>query len=536
MKHLMTQKFVFGLLAAFVLALGVQGAADALTFGTSRSGDLVTVSPNQPFTITFSVNLKSPVAVKPRTARGNTTDIEYASGARTRPGDPTTISSNFSVTVETGYASGDTHYYIVTTTESVARNDGVTGTVTKTTNTRNWITESAAYDYNDESINITSTPTLMKGSTAVSGAAALVERHEESDRRLSGSITLTGSHDTAGAFDIVITDDTAAADFPDDTAPAPRASITFTVFVVDRDPAAAVDQWGFTGLTSSVENYKIGGDDFTDDAITTASTTEFNRVEYSVIEGSGRLYVQRGTNRKTSAARTISTSAAAEVRLDMGGTTNKVRASTSGQAPVTATFIFGHPEIEIISGNTQEGAFGGRLDDPLVVRVRDGRGRAISGLAADFDTTATAAMFIPVPGTTVYIATDGTLVDTVVAGTNTQVATATRPAPAADIVVQTDSRGEAQTYFQLGTADTETRQTVTVMAGGSSLVVPPNFSFTAGASTRRPTLAIFSGNNQRTDENGDTEDPLIVVVRRDGNLIPGELVEFRHSKRILIRF
>ena len=29
MKHLMTQKFVFGLLAAFVLALGVQGIADA---------------------------------------------------------------------------------------------------------------------------------------------------------------------------------------------------------------------------------------------------------------------------------------------------------------------------------------------------------------------------------------------------------------------------------------------------------------------------------------------------------------------------
>ncbi len=534
MKHLMTHKFIFGLLIAGVLALGVQGIADALTFGTSRSGDLVTVSPNQTFTIRFSVNLTSPVAVNPRTARGNTTDIEYASGARTRPGDPATITGSFSVTVDAGYTAGDTHYYTVTTTDdTVARTDG-NGTVTRTTNTRNWLTESEAYDYNDESISITSTPTLMKGSTAVSGAAALVERHEESDRRLSSSITLTGSHDTAGAFDIVITDDTADADFPADTPPDPRASITFTVFVVDRDPAAAVEQWGFTGLTSAVENYKIGGDDFTDDAITTASTTEFNRVEYSVIEGSGRLYVQRGTNRKTSAARTISTSAAAEVRLDMGGTTNKVRASISGAAPVTATFIFGHPEIEIISGNNQEGAFGGRLDDPLVVRVTDGKGRAISGLAADFDTTATEAMFIPVPGTTVYINTDGTLVEAVAANTNTQVATATRPAPDDDIVVQTDSRGDAQTYFQLGTTSTETRQTVTVTAGGSSLVVPSEFSFTAGASTRRPTLAIFSGNNQRTDENGDTEDPLIVVVRQDGNLIPNQIVTFRTVKGTLI--
>ena len=37
MKNLMTQKFVFGLLMAFVLALGVQGVVDALTvWVTSR--------------------------------------------------------------------------------------------------------------------------------------------------------------------------------------------------------------------------------------------------------------------------------------------------------------------------------------------------------------------------------------------------------------------------------------------------------------------------------------------------------------------
>ena len=36
-----------------VLAFSVQGIADALTFGTSRTGDLQTKLPNEDFTITF---------------------------------------------------------------------------------------------------------------------------------------------------------------------------------------------------------------------------------------------------------------------------------------------------------------------------------------------------------------------------------------------------------------------------------------------------------------------------------------------------
>lgn len=523
MNNLTTRKIVLGMLMTLVLTFSVQGIADALTFGTSRSGDLATVSPNEPFTIRFSVNLRSPVAENLRTSRGSTTDIEYASGARTRPATPSPLTANYTQTTDTGYTAGDTHYYTVTTT---AATDGFT----LTTNTRNWLTESAAYDYNNESVSITSTPTLMKGNTAVT---SLVETASESDERLTSSVTLTGSHGTAGAFDIVITDNTVADDYPDDTAPTERASITFTVFVVDRNPSAAETEWGFTGLTSTDENYKVGGDDFTDDAITTASTSENVRVEYSVIEGSGRLYVQRAPTRKTSAARTISTSSAAIVHLDMNGSTNKVRASISGAAPIMATFIFGYPAVTIVSGNGQEGAFGGRLDDPLVVKVTDGRGRALSGLAADFATTATGAMFIPVEGTTVHINATGALVGAIADSVETQTATATRPMPAGDILVQTDSSGEAKTYFQLGTTTTETSQTVTVMAGGSSLIVPPNFRFTAGAGTRRPTLFILSGNNQRTDENGDIEDPLIVIVRRDGNLIPDEQVTFRTSKGTL---
>ena len=44
MNNLTTRKIVLGMLMALVLAFSVQGIADALTFSTSRSGDLVTVS------------------------------------------------------------------------------------------------------------------------------------------------------------------------------------------------------------------------------------------------------------------------------------------------------------------------------------------------------------------------------------------------------------------------------------------------------------------------------------------------------------
>ena len=385
-----------------------------------------------------------------------------AAGTRTR--------SNVSVsrTVDTDYTDGDTHYYTI----SAVATDTVAG-LAITTNTRNWVTESEAYYNNDESVTITTNPaiTLMKGDTAVT---SLIERHEESDRRLSSTITLTGSHGTAGAFDITITDNTDVDDI-DGTLPSPRASIVYTIFVVDRDPDADAVDWGFTGLTSARERYKVGGDDFTNDPITTASTDEFNRVEYSVIEGSGRLYVQRTPTRKTSASRTITTSAAAVAYLDMGSSTNKVRASISGAAPVTATFIFGHPQVAIVSGNGQEGGFGGQLDNPLVVKVTDGRGRALSGLAADFDTddAATTARFIPVLGTTVYTTTAAGSVLAESWNAYTRVATSTRPPPNKDIVVQTDSRGEARTYFQLATSGAS--QTVTVMAGGSSLIDPPEF-------------------------------------------------------------
>ena len=59
MNNLTTRKIVLGLLMGLVLVFSVQGIADALTFGTSRSGDLQTIVNENEFTISFSVSSKS---------------------------------------------------------------------------------------------------------------------------------------------------------------------------------------------------------------------------------------------------------------------------------------------------------------------------------------------------------------------------------------------------------------------------------------------------------------------------------------------
>ena len=126
MSNLTTRKIVLGTLMVLVLAFSVQGIADALTFGTSRSGDLQTVLPGDDFSITFRPDLVGPVDVndfftpsRARHRRASTADIAYADPSNTssiRPGNPDSITSNFTVTEDSGYTADDTHYYIVTTT------------------------------------------------------------------------------------------------------------------------------------------------------------------------------------------------------------------------------------------------------------------------------------------------------------------------------------------------------------------------------------------------------------------------------------
>ena len=537
MNTLNTRKIIC-VLIAFVLVLGMQGIADALTFQTRTSGDLVTVSRNQEFTITFYPQPKSPVAQFSGTTRGSRTAFEKADA--TASATVSGFVNNKSVSGLTAENANTYYYYDRVTTQATSTE--------RATTTRTWLSESDAYDYNDEAVTINSNGIILtrSGNTLSStdgSADVLVDRSEDSHLRLGSSITLKGSHGTPGAFDIVITDNSPAADFPDGTAPDPRASITFTIFVVlDRAGTPAIP----TLEVDTDTNYKTDGNDFSDQTVDTAEAsagTNF-RIEYKIIQGPGRLYVERGTApdvRKSSAVPTLSTSNAALVKLDANGGTTKVQATAAGAAPTTGIFIFGYPNVVITGGNGQEGVFGGRLEDPLVVKVTDGKNRPISGLAVTFGkasspATGASAKFIPVSGTSVYIDTAGDLVATFATATGgTQTVTPMNsPDPADTILVQTDSRGEAKTYFQLSSTTTETSQGVTVSAGGVNPIAPQQFRFTAGTGTRRPILSIDSGDNQRTDDQGDIEDPLIIVVRRDGNLKPNEKVTFRTIKGTLV--
>ena len=179
-------------------------------------------------------------------------------------------------------------------------------------------------------------------------------------------------------------------------------------------------------------------------------------VNYSV-EGSGRVYISLGGDRRTRSASTLWTSSSAPVFLETNRGTSKVTAWISGTAGKTALFMFSgpspdkYPEIEITQGNPQTGATEARLEDYLEVKVTDGNNRPVAGVAVAFATrtnsVGSAQMFIPVPGTTVYtMITDVDLVDEDDTAKIT-VATSNRPAPSETIWVQTDRSGVAQVYY-----------------------------------------------------------------------------------------
>ena len=103
MNNLTTRKIVLGMLMTLVLAFSVQGIADALTFGTSRSGDLQTVDEDDEFTIRFSVNLRSPQAVNSGTRRASQAEIDDAAVV----GGDGSSDDDFD---DTSYLTDDTHY------------------------------------------------------------------------------------------------------------------------------------------------------------------------------------------------------------------------------------------------------------------------------------------------------------------------------------------------------------------------------------------------------------------------------------------
>ena len=643
MNNLTTRKIVLGMLMALVLAFSVQGTADALKFGTSRTGDLQTALPNQPngFKIRFSVTLGSNTTritnangdtvsddgtlldssgyqINSDGHRVNSEDVAIDSsgfkldvnGHRVNSEDVAIDSSGFKLDVDghrvTVTISGKTFYTLVDESGNEATVDSsrykinanghrvnednraidtsgyllnadgarqkydhdgdsntpevdqradegkrtqvrITGaTQFKPANTMPVkATAAERYHYNEEAVTITVADAYITkvGRYEFTGTSKIThtlfeQGKDDTKDKLSGSVEVTFNATAAAVVQITITDAT-----PTDDAPANGKAdpIGFTVYVVQ--PQSAVQTATTTlGSNDGVE-YAFDNEDRQIDDYFTFNPAANAPVNYSV-EGSGRVYISLGGDRRTRSASTLWTSSSAPVFLETNRGTSKVTAYISGTAGKTALFMFSgpspdkYPEIEITQGNPQTGATEARLEDYLEVKVTDGNNRPVAGVAVAFATrtnsVGSAQMFIPVPGTTVYtMITDVDLVDEDDTAKIT-VATSNRPAPSETIWVQTDRSGVAQVYYQLGNI-VGAHQVTAALEGEPRLTT--TFDADAVDASRSASLVVVSGDNQRSDaDTHDVEDPLVVRVRRPGGYrIAGVKIRFTALSGVLAR-
>ena len=265
-------------------------------------------------------------------------------------------------------------------------------------------------------------------------------------------------------------------------------------------------------------------------------------VYYSVTGGT--LYLRDATAGSPTRERILNsrevTSSSADVFLRPSArTTSRVTAAVATTAPQSIIFIYHgvqppFPSVAITGGNNQTGSEGGRLEDPLVVKVTDSSRRPVAGVAVAFDDNAApnddvGHMFIPVPGTEVYTDAADALADPL----NAEVtpATASNPAPAAGpIYVRTDSRGEARIYYQVGTGvagGPPDARMITATLACAPTTIDATFNV-GGVSDRAAKLEIVSGDNQRASKGDSLGNPLVVQVRDlSGHRIPHILLQFR---------
>ncbi|MDE0681589.1 MAG: T9SS type A sorting domain-containing protein [Candidatus Poribacteria bacterium] len=289
---------------------------------------------------------------------GNTVDRQYAGAERIR--------SNVAVsrTVDAGYTAGDTHYY----TTSAVDTTTVTG-LAITTDTQNWVTESTAYYYNDEAINITTvrdstgSGTLKLKSSSyffpvtqadlITSVPADTPRsaslQEMVDIGIPSSITLVYEDASVGIHRITISDATAQADFPPDVQRSvnrPRRVLTFTVHVTPATTPAT----GTDNILPDIRRIPVDEDVVPvstylsfESAPGTANTDLNRRIRYEVVRGSGTLYVGTLIKAETKPSSLIpGVHQGSNVYLNTNNSSNEVHVWFAGEdrtAP-RATIIF----------------------------------------------------------------------------------------------------------------------------------------------------------------------------------------------------
>ena len=242
---------------------------------------------------------------------------------------------------------------------------------------------------------------------------------------VSGTINLTYTASTPGEYTFTITDTT---DSNDRSRVVPN--LTFTVYVVNLDEEVRTNNsLGFEFSDGTIMTPKLRAVDRSSQIPQDISFGVGVGVEdiplVFTVEGGGQVYARetgRATDGNLEGPRSSGTrehvlSSAAEVYLDMKGRTNTVTVYPRGTNPnVTGRsiiYVNRYANLTITHGNTQTGAPGGRLEEYLGVQVTDSGGNRIPGMVVRFPATNTDTngVFIPVPGTTVYVDTDNELVN-----------------------------------------------------------------------------------------------------------------------------
>ena len=597
MKNLMTHKFIFGLLMAFVLALGVQSIADALTFGTTRRGDLATAGIDDDFTITFSVTLGS-----------NTTRIYNVDGDLVSEGGARIDSSGYNVfeatngreyrlstaanaltstfvgsrpsysdqtpqataTSGTLYVSGGS----ATSEGSVVNSGGATVYIRSGAGTRDDPntadnendpfrytaarampdapqTNAARYHYNDEQVNIvptgasiikvgstsitpvTSTNTLTLRETVANSTDA--RPNTDPGTRLTSSITLTLRANAAAVVGIAITDETPNNDRPGGEAP----QQDFTVYVVSpqSDSGVVAGSTSFASGNDGIE-FAYDGESRQINNYFVFAPEDNAPVHYSV-EGSGRVYV-RINDRRTNATNSLFTGSNAPVYLDTNRGTSKVTVWVSGTTPRSAIFIFQGASLnqftnmEITHGDNQLGAPGGRLEDYLEVKVTDGNNSPVSGVAVQFSGNAADDSLIPFPGTSVYVDGNDALVGTLTDPVNADTFTATSSVPAPADPIFVQTDSSGLAKVYYQLSATAGNYRVTANLTGSPSTVSQVFRSTAVAGARKASLTIVSGDGQSAGKGEPLAEPLVVIARSTaGHRIAGVMIEFETTTGLL---
>ena len=151
--------------------------------------------------------------------------------------------------------------------------------------------------------------------------------------------------------------------------------------------------------------------------------------------------------------------------------------------------------LEDLSGASLTGTVGRELANPLRVRVTDGDGRGVPGVAVNFTVTAGGGLITQIP---VATASSGVLFSV------------------AAVVDSTDANGESQARWTLGTGAGEQRASVTV-AGA------PTLNITAQATTDEPADLVFAPGSAFIGIAGQPADGAIIarVADQFGNPVEG---------------